>query len=53
MKIALAQLNYHIGDFAGNRSKIINAIGRARQSGADLVVFAELAITGYPARDFL
>lgn len=53
MKIALAQLNYHIGDFAGNSSKIINTIGRARQSGADLVVFAELAITGYPPRDFL
>jgi len=53
MKIALAQLNYHIGDFAGNSRKIIESIGLARQSGADLVVFAELSITGYPPRDFL
>ncbi len=53
MKIALAQLNYHIGDFAGNSRKIIESIRHARQSGADLVVFAELAITGYPPRDFL
>jgi NAD+ synthase (glutamine-hydrolysing) len=53
MKIALAQLNYHTGDFAGNTGKIIQAIGEARQAGADLVVFAELAITGYPPRDFL
>ncbi len=53
MKIALAQLNYHIGDFAANSRKIIESIGLARQSGADLVVFAELSITGYPPRDFL
>lgn len=53
MKIALAQLNYHIGDFAGNTVKIIDTIGHAKQTGADLVVFAELAITGYPPRDFL
>ncbi|MFH1120463.1 MAG: NAD+ synthase [Bacteroidota bacterium] len=53
MKIALAQLNYLTGDFAGNAQKIIGAIQQAQQSGADLVVFAELAITGYPARDFL
>lgn len=53
MKIALAQLNYHIGDFSGNSLKIINAIRQAKQSGADLVVFAELALTGYPPRDFL
>jgi len=53
MKIALAQLNYHIGDFAANSRKIIESIGFARQSGADLVVFAELSITGYPPRDFL
>lgn len=53
MKVALAQLNYHIGDFEGNTEKIIRAIGQAAHSGADLIVFAELAVTGYPPRDFL
>lgn len=53
MKIALAQLNYHIGNFDSNTAKIIDAINKAKQNGADLVVFAELAVCGYPARDFL
>src|SRR5687768_11528281 len=53
MKIALAQLNYHIGNFEFNTKKIIQAINNAKQQGADLVVFAELAICGYPPRDFL
>ncbi len=53
MKIALVQLNYHIGDFKVNTRKIISAIRQARDSGAELAVFAELAITGYPPRDFL
>jgi len=53
VKIALAQINYHIGNFANNASKIIESIGEAKQAGADLVVFAELAISGYPPRDFL
>ena len=53
MKIALAQLNYHIGNFESNSTKIIQAINNAKQQGADLVVFAELAICGYPPRDFL
>ena len=53
MKIALAQLNYHIGNFESNSNKIINAINQAKAEGADLVVFAELAICGYPPRDFL
>lgn len=53
MKIALVQLNYHIGDFKVNSGKIISAIRQARDSGAELAVFAELAITGYPPRDFL
>ena len=53
MKIALAQLNYHIGNFEANANKIIEAINDARKSGADLVVFAELSITGYAPRDFL
>jgi len=53
MKIALAQINYHIGNFESNVEKIKNAIKRARENSADLVVFAELAISGYPPRDFL
>jgi NAD+ synthase (glutamine-hydrolysing) len=53
MKIALAQLNYQIGNFELNTQKIINSILKAKESGADLVVFAELAVCGYPARDFL
>jgi NAD+ synthase (glutamine-hydrolysing) len=53
MKIALAQLNYHIGNFESNTNKIIAAILDAKQQGADLVVFAELAVCGYPPRDFL
>jgi len=53
MKIALAQLNYHIGNFEANTQKIIESIRRAKAMGADLVVFAELAICGYPPRDFL
>ncbi len=53
MKIAIAQLNYHIGNFAENTKKIINAIQKAKQQKADLIVFAELAICGYPPRDFL
>lgn len=53
MKIALAQQNYHIGNFEGNTRKIIEGIGWAKQQGADLVVFSEQCIPGYPARDFL
>ncbi|MCZ4225042.1 NAD+ synthase [Pedobacter rhodius] len=53
MKIALAQLNYHIGNFESNTAKIISNIQSAKNKGADLVVFAELAICGYPPRDFL
>lgn len=53
MKIALAQLNYHIGNFADNNRKIRQSIVSAKNEGADLVVFAELAVSGYPPRDFL
>ena len=53
MKIALAQLNYHIGNFEGNVSKMINAIDEAKGDGADIICFSELAICGYPPRDFL
>lgn len=53
MKIALAQLNYIIGDFEHNTQKIIETIQDAREKGADLVVFAELSVCGYSPRDFL
>jgi len=53
MRIALAQQNYHIGNFMGNTAKIINAIGAAKEQGADIIVFSELCVCGYPPRDFL
>ncbi|MCK4879451.1 MAG: NAD+ synthase [Bacteroidales bacterium] len=53
MKIALAQLNYLIGDFEGNLAKITGAVSEATSKGADLVVFSELAICGYPPLDLL
>jgi NAD+ synthase (glutamine-hydrolysing) len=53
MKIFLAQQNYHIGNFEANASKIIKAIEQAKKEEADLVLFSELCICGYPPRDFL
>ncbi|HZV70215.1 MAG TPA: NAD+ synthase [Saprospiraceae bacterium] len=53
MKIAIAQLNYHIGNFEGNLQKMLKATAEARVKGADLIVFGELATCGYPPRDFL
>ena len=53
MKLALAQLNYTIGDIDGNTNKIIDAVERAKSEGADVVVFAEQAVSGTPAFDLL
>ncbi len=53
MKIALAQLNFILGDFEGNYRKISNAIGRAKSEKVHLICFSELAVCGYPPRDFL
>lgn len=53
MKIAIAQLNYHIGNFALNTSKIIDCISKSKTAGADLVVFSELSVTGYYPHDLL
>lgn len=53
MKIALAQINYTVGDFEGNKSKIIECIDRAKAQFADMVVFGEQAISGAPAFDLL
>lgn len=53
MKVALAQLNYTIGDFEGNASKIIAEINRLKDADVDLVVFSELSVTGYYPHDLL
>lgn len=53
MKIALAQLNYVIGDFEGNLAKIAGAVADAKTKDAELVVFSELSICGYPPLDLL
>ncbi len=53
MKVALAQLNYHIGAFEKNLEKMLRAVEEARAAGADIICFAELAVCGYPPRDFL
>jgi NAD+ synthase (glutamine-hydrolysing) len=53
MKIALVQQNYHIGNFESNTEKIIQGIRLAKEGGADLAVFSELSVCGYPPRDFL
>jgi NAD+ synthase (glutamine-hydrolysing) len=53
IRIALAQINTTVGDFAGNTAKIIASIEQARQLGADIVAVPELALTGYPPEDLL
>ena len=53
MKIFIAQQNYHIGNFETNTSKIIQAIEQAKSEGGDLIVFSEMSVCGYPARDFV
>jgi len=53
MKIALAQLNYTIADIVGNKEKIIVALNKAKESGAELVVFSELSICAYSPEDLL
>jgi NAD+ synthase (glutamine-hydrolysing) len=53
MKIALAQLNYHVGNFKYNTEKIIDAITKAKKEQCDLIVFSELSVCGYPPLDLL
>ncbi len=53
MKIALAQINCHIGNFNANKGLIIKHIEHSRASGTDLIVFPELAVCGYPPMDLL
>lgn len=53
MRSALAQINSTVGDLAGNAARITDFARRAAAGGAELVVFPELALTGYPPRDLL
>ena len=53
MKIAVAQNNYHIGNFESNFRKMLDSIQRAQAGKCDLLIFSELAVCGYPPRDFL
>jgi NAD+ synthase (glutamine-hydrolysing) len=53
MRVGMAQINTRVGDFAGNAARIRDAVDAARMGNADVVVFAELTITGYPPRDLL
>jgi NAD+ synthase (glutamine-hydrolysing) len=53
MRLALVQLNTVVGDLDGNRARIVERLREARDAGADLVLFPELAVTGYPPEDLL
>ncbi len=53
MKIFIAQQNYHIGNFEYNTNKIIEAIETAKAAGGELILFSEMSVCGYPARDFV
>jgi NAD+ synthase (glutamine-hydrolysing) len=53
VKIALGQINPTVGDFSGNRKKIVDYSRRAQASGAGLILFPELSVCGYPPRDLV
>ena len=53
MRIALAQINSVVGDIDGNAASVVDWLGRAREANADLVLFPELVVTGYPPEDLL
>jgi NAD+ synthase (glutamine-hydrolysing) len=53
MRLALAQMNSVVGDLDGNRARVLDWLERARDAGADLVLFPELIVTGYPPEDLL
>ena len=53
MRIALAQFNPVVGDLAGNSERMAEFIARAHHAGAELVVFGDLSVVGYPPRDLL
>ena len=51
IRVAIAQLNFRLGDFESNVAAIVNAYQQSVQQDADLVVFSELAVCGYPPED--
>ena len=53
LRIALAQINTTVGDIEGNTAKVVDGLGRARAEGAQVVLFPELAVNGYPPEDLL
>jgi NAD+ synthase (glutamine-hydrolysing) len=53
MKICIAQQNYQIGNFEKNTQQMLSAIEAAKKQGADLILFSEMSVCGYPARDFV
>jgi NAD+ synthase (glutamine-hydrolysing) len=53
VRVALAQINTTVGDLDGNRERIVRGMDEAKAQGADLVLFPELAVTGYPPEDLL
>jgi len=53
LRLALAQINTTVGDLAGNEAKIVDQIAHAREMGAQIVAFPELAVPGYPPEDLL
>ena len=53
MKIALAQLNYHIGNFFENTTRIAFEVKQAQEQNVDLMIFSELSVCGYPPLDLL
>ncbi|MBE9505773.1 MAG: hypothetical protein IMY84_03075, partial [Chloroflexi bacterium] len=53
IRVALAQINSTVGDLDGNTDKIVDCVARAGRAGADIIVFPELAICGFPPEDLL
>ncbi|HEB0974320.1 TPA: NAD+ synthase, partial [Yersinia enterocolitica] len=53
LSIALAQLNWLVGDIEGNTERMLQTLHEQKQAGADLVMFSELALSGYPPEDLL
>src|SRR6478672_367454 len=53
MRVALAQINATVGDIAGNEAKVREQLARAQEAGAQLALFPELVVTGYPPEDLL
>ncbi|MEM2741189.1 MAG: nitrilase-related carbon-nitrogen hydrolase, partial [Nitrososphaeria archaeon] len=53
MRFAIAQVNVTVGDLEGNMKKILDYLRKSADAGADIVIFPELAITGYPPQDLL